>query len=565
MSRLVYFARCPGAHGSYWPLRPEAWLAAVWALTLLVSPLLWPAGDATVVSAQTITDAVTLFPLETVHSNGADLRWSMYAGPSGAPFQKYEIHRSATPNFTPDGWTLLTSIRDPLITWYRDTTAAAGRTFYYKVVANTSPSNELAAVLPPLDEFGRGQAEKRLQPAGDRGAAVSITYLADRINCANYGASETLPLGSTAQSISRALVSFGLKDVPTGSLVKSATVSLYQGSGALATAGTIELHRLSRGWREGSGQGTCTGDGATWYDTEGGVSWSTAGGDFAPTPDAAIAKPGGQTGTWDQFVITTLAQDWIDGRWGNWGMLLKLADESMADGQTITYFADDYAADPALRPLLTMSYVDGSTPIRPSVSMSSPGPGATVKGTAAALTATAGDDRRVDKVEFLLDGALIGTATQNLVPFPGAWTLTWDSTTVANGTHTLAPRATDDAGNVTTAAAETITVQNQPPPMVSITAPKPSATVSGTVTVRASASAASGLAIAKVEFYADGVWFATDTSSQYSVSWNTLDPARPATDGAHVLTAKAYDSDGRTATSAPVSVTVANSTKRQGR
>lgn len=39
------------------------------------------------------SDAVDLLPPTTLHSNGADLAWTQYTGPSGAPFDKYEVHR----------------------------------------------------------------------------------------------------------------------------------------------------------------------------------------------------------------------------------------------------------------------------------------------------------------------------------------------------------------------------------------------------------------------------------------------------------------------------------------
>ena len=48
------------------------------------------------------TDGVTLNQPVTLHSNGAELTWSQYTGSlSGAPFQKYDVHRSATRNFAP--------------------------------------------------------------------------------------------------------------------------------------------------------------------------------------------------------------------------------------------------------------------------------------------------------------------------------------------------------------------------------------------------------------------------------------------------------------------------------
>ena len=77
--------------------------------------------------------------------------------------------------------------------------------------------------------------------------------------------------------------------------------------------------------------------------------------------------------------------------------------------------------------------------------------------------------------------------------------------------------------------------------------------MSGTVTVSANASDASG--IANVQFFLNGSALGTaDTSTPYSVSWNTTQIAN----GAQTLTARATDGTGLQATSSPVTVTVAN-------
>jgi len=43
-----------------------------------------------------VGDAVDLYAPEVLKANGATLRWSRYTGPSGAPFDRYEVHRSET-------------------------------------------------------------------------------------------------------------------------------------------------------------------------------------------------------------------------------------------------------------------------------------------------------------------------------------------------------------------------------------------------------------------------------------------------------------------------------------
>src|SRR5439155_12506362 len=90
----------------------------------------------------------------------------------------------------------------------------------------------------------------------------------------------------------------------------------------------------------------------------------------------------------------------------------------------------------------------------------------------AGLTASASDDSgQVSKVEYRLDavnGTLIGAATSS-----PAFAVTWDTTVVAPGAHTLYAIATDPSGNTGASAARHVTVTDTTPPSVSITNPLP--------------------------------------------------------------------------------------------
>jgi hypothetical protein len=182
----------------------------------------------------------------------------------------------------------------------------------------------------------------------------------------------------------------------------------------------------------------------------------------------------------------------------------------------------------------------------PTVSLDAPTNGAVIAGMSS-LTATATDDTAVASVAFRVDGTVV--ATDSAAPYSAAW----DSTTVANGAHTVDAIATDAAGNSATSTAASVTVGNvAAAPSVAITAPAGGANVSGQVMVAASAAGASG--ITSVEFRADGSTIALDTSAPYSTSWATTVVAS----GSHTLTAVATAGDGQTTTSAPVTVTVTN-------
>src|SRR5204862_219287 len=91
----------------------------------------------------------------------------------------------------------------------------------------------------------------------------------------------------------------------------------------------------------------------------------------------------------------------------------------------------------------------------PTVAMSAPANGATVSGTTLAVSATASDNVGVAGVQFKLDGANLG-AEDTAAPFSA----TWNTTTAANGSHTLTAVARDAAGNTATASTVSVTVSN---------------------------------------------------------------------------------------------------------
>lgn len=78
----------------------------------------------------------------------------------------------------------------------------------------------------------------------------------------------------------------------------------------------------------------------------------------------------------------------------------------------------------------------------PTVTFTSPVSGASVSGSAVSLTATATDNTSVSRVEFFVNGVILGADTT------APYTATWDSVKVANGDHQLSVRGYDTAGNV---------------------------------------------------------------------------------------------------------------------
>ena len=131
----------------------------------------------------------------------------------------------------------------------------------------------------------------------------------------------------------------------------------------------------------------------------------------------------------------------------------------------------------------------------PTVSLSAPAAGSLVAGTTT-LTATASDNVGVQSVQFRVDGNNVGAADTT-----SPYSLSLDTTTLSNGSHTLSAVARDAAGNTRTSANVTITVDNAAP-TVAISAPANGATLSGTTTITATAS--DNVAVQNVQFLVDG-------------------------------------------------------------
>jgi Big-like domain-containing protein/galactose oxidase-like protein/purple acid phosphatase-like protein len=128
---------------------------------------------------------------------------------------------------------------------------------------------------------------------------------------------------------------------------------------------------------------------------------------------------------------------------------------------------------PSMAQMIQVNGTSSSDTQPPTVSITAPAAGSTVSGTVA-VTANATDNVGVSSVQFTLDGANLGA------PITSApYTMNWDSTTVADGTHTLSAKASDAAGNTSTAAAVSVTVSNAttPPTISSVLASN--VTVSG--------------------------------------------------------------------------------------
>ena len=124
---------------------------------------------------------------------------------------------------------------------------------------------------------------------------------------------------------------------------------------------------------------------------------------------------------------------------------------------TLTAVARDAAGNLGISSPVVVTVANsggGGDTTAPTVLMTGPANGSTVSATLS-VTATASDGVGVAGVQFLLDGAPLA-AEDTTSPYSVSWT----TTTAANGSHQLAARARDAAGNQTTSAAITVIVDN---------------------------------------------------------------------------------------------------------
>ena len=205
--------------------------------------------------------------------------------------------------------------------------------------------------------------------------------------------------------------------------------------------------------------------------------------------------------------------------------------------------------------------------VDPGVMQIAPTAGETLAGTHNVVVA-AEDPQQVEgslDVEVSIDGGSWLSAAWNAAA--DAYVFTWDTTTVADGNHTVKARATDPTGNRDVGpSVQVITDNFDQAPTVRIASPKAGTVVEGTRAIRVNASDVEDAAgTLDVEVSVDGgsTWLpATYLPAQdrYRLMWNTT--ASP--NGALFVKARATDSSNNVTISKQRKVVVANYTGYPG-
>jgi len=187
-------------------------------------------------------------------------------------------------------------------------------------------------------------------------------------------------------------------------------------------------------------------------------------------------------------------------------------------------------------------------PPSPTITLSAPvdgsryGGGQTINLVAQATT----PGSSITKVDFEADGVRIGTITATGAPSSATFTLNWSGAPA--GTHGVSAKVVAASGSTAASATIGITVSDL---SVAMLEPAGGQVFATTAPIGLGAGATeTGGTISRVEFYADGVLVGTSSAAPYAAIWTN------AASGTHSVAARAFDTAGSSAISAPVTVTV---------
>ncbi len=213
-----------------------------------------------------------------------------------------------------------------------------------------------------------------------------------------------------------------------------------------------------------------------------------------------------------------------------------------ATSMVVDAVAADFAGNRTTAEAATLVVVPDSTP---AVRLLAPAAGVTMTaGSTIQLAADATADFEVVRVDFLVDGAVIGSRTARPYTFP--FTVPNDG----RPSFTVAVSAVDDVGEVSTTEPVVVPIGPDRPPAVALLEPTGASVIAAGGFVHLLASATDDLGVTEVRFLVDGASIGSDLAAPYRLSFQA-DPG--ATELR--LAAQAFDTAGASSLSPEVVVT----------
>jgi len=170
------------------------------------------------------------------------------------------------------------------------------------------------------------------------------TYLMSGSPINNYGTDNEINVKGDDNQ--RALIEFNLSSIPSAAVIQNATLELYVTNKGMLTP-VINIYRINNSWTE---------LGTTWNSRNGSLNWNTAGGDTGTIiwTNTTISNKD----TWYTWNITSLAQNWINGTYPNYGIMLK----DVTASSSTWGFASSDNTNTSIRPKITIIYTESIAP-----------------------------------------------------------------------------------------------------------------------------------------------------------------------------------------------------------
>jgi subtilisin family serine protease len=242
--------------------------------------------------------------------------------------------------------------------------------------------------------------------------------------------------GGVAQSLDDAVTRSVASGIPYGVAAGNSNGDACLESPARTpSAVTVASSTMTDARSSFSNYGTCV----TLFAPGSGVlsSWATSDTATATLDGTSMATP---------HVVGTMAL-FLERNPGSAPAAVK---QALIDNSTLNHITNPGPGTP--NRLLYMAFIGGGG-ATPTTSITAPLSGDIVSGTVT-ISATASDITGIQRVEFYVDSALVGTSTS------APYSTTWDTTTVPNGTHAITSRAYNPGGGVGTSTPVNVTVSN---------------------------------------------------------------------------------------------------------
>ncbi|MGD0017619.1 MAG: Ig-like domain-containing protein [Verrucomicrobiia bacterium] len=434
-----------------------------------------------------------------VSSSQIDLSWT----DNSTNEDGFAIERAPDSSGSPGTWAQIATV-GANVTNYSDTELSPNTTYWYRVRAynscgDSNYSNQTSArtltpshlvVTPDSLDYGSvtvGQTSNQnflVINTGDVSLSGTAA-LEDAGPFEDQGKLRTVSKGKTFHVVAAGPfgITSGAEYTVAGGQTGTVTVTFAPSAPGTANGSVIFTSNGGDSTNDVTGIGVCT------------YTLSAPGGAFGTTGGSGsftVNTPGGCAWT----PSTTYEWIHITGAGPGTGPVNFTVDvNASANLRTGTIIVQDQT--------FTVTQAGDTTP--PTVVLTEPTSG--IVSNTITVSATATDNVAVVKVEFYLDGSLFSTVTTS------PYNVSFDTTTVGNGSHCFYAKAYDNAGNVSSSATNCVTVNN--------TAAAPSLLVELTVSAVSTGQlnlswSGGGSSVASYGVVRDGTQIVTTASSNYS-------------------------------------------------